>query len=123
MSTLTPDGTVPLREYFESQLELRDQALQVQAREYERRLEALNHAHQEAQRVLNTYLPRETWEAWLKEEQKRREKIDAEVAGLRSQVSNMLAEARAAVAANARNLALASVVIAVVVMIANGAFG
>ena len=123
MSTLTPDGTVPLREYFESQLELRDQALQVQAREYERRLEALNHAHEEAQRVLNTYLPRETWEAWLKEEQKRREKIDAEVAGLRSQVSNMLAEARASVAANARNLALASVVIAVVVMIANGAFG
>lgn len=40
----------------------REKALIKQASEYERRLEILNHAHQEAQRVLNTYLPREIYE-------------------------------------------------------------
>lgn len=30
--------------------------------ELQRRLDVLNHAHQEAQRVQDTYLPREVWE-------------------------------------------------------------
>lgn len=37
-------------------------ALELQAKEYERRLEDLNHSHAEAQRVLATYLPREVYE-------------------------------------------------------------
>jgi hypothetical protein len=40
----------------------REKALSIQALEYERRLDVLNHAHAEAQRVLNTYLPREIYD-------------------------------------------------------------
>lgn len=92
-------------------------------KEIQRRLGDLNHAHEQARETLGTYLPRETWEAWLKEEQQRREKIDDELAELRSAASNAAARAEASVATNARNLAIASVVIAIVVLIANGVFG
>lgn len=37
-------------------------AREIQAKEYERRLEVLNHAHAEAQRILGTYIPRELYE-------------------------------------------------------------
>lgn len=48
-------------------------ALELQAHEYERRLMDLNHAHAEAQRVLSTYLPRETAE---RDREKMGEQID-----------------------------------------------
>lgn len=91
--------------------------------EYERRLDSLNHAHAEAQRVLGTYLPRETWEQWLKEEQKRRELIDADVSSLREQASNAAAKLAGSAAANRLNLAVATLVLGVIVLIANGRIG
>lgn len=41
----------------------RDKALELQAREYERRLDLLNHAHQEARENWERSLPRERYEA------------------------------------------------------------
>jgi len=46
---------------LKTELRERDKALEKQAREYERRLEDLNHAHALAQQTLNTYIPRETY--------------------------------------------------------------
>lgn len=46
-----------------------EQATKLQAGEYKRRLKTLNHAHQEAQRVLNTYLPREAFESYIKDQE------------------------------------------------------
>jgi len=68
--------TISLREYFEAKLQAEKEinqayheslrvALEIQAREYERRLTVLNHAHEEARMVLNTYVPREMLEASL----------------------------------------------------------
>jgi hypothetical protein len=95
-------------------------ARKLQASEYQRRLSELNHAHEEARRVLGTYLPRETWEAWLKEEAARREKADAEMGELREQATNAVSAARATAAANTRNLAVATLVLGIVVLFANG---
>ena len=39
-----------------------DRALDLQATEYERRLDVLNHSHAEAKRVLDTYVTREIYE-------------------------------------------------------------
>ena len=49
------------RRYREVDVE-RQKALSLQATEYERRLETLNHAHQEAQRVAHTYITLDKWE-------------------------------------------------------------
>lgn len=48
--------------WFERELKTLAKALELQAKEYERRLTDLNHAHEEARRVLSTYLPRELYE-------------------------------------------------------------
>jgi hypothetical protein len=79
---------VALKEHFESLLAERDKTLITQATEYERRLTDLNHAHDEARRVLGTYLPRETWEAWQKEETARQGKRDEENDTLRSDIDS-----------------------------------
>lgn len=50
------------RRWVEREFRALEKALDLQAREYERRLELLNHAHAEAQRILATYLPRELYE-------------------------------------------------------------
>ena len=50
------------RDRFEEYKKSVSKALALQAKEYERRLYDLNHAHAEAQRVLATYLPREVYE-------------------------------------------------------------
>ena len=47
---------------LKTKIDASDKALLKQASEYERRLDSLNHAHAESQRVLNTYLPREIFE-------------------------------------------------------------
>ena len=57
-----------------------DKALVLQAAEYSRRLDGLNHAHEEARAVLNTYMTRETWDNNLKEHDLWREKVDASLA-------------------------------------------
>lgn len=68
---------------FEQKLLAAEKALQLQALEYERRLEALNHAHAEAVKVQNTYVPRELFEQrgrdWLakrEEDMKWRDEIN-----------------------------------------------
>lgn len=50
------------RRWLERELKDLAKALELQAKEYERRLDDLNHSHSEAQRVLATYLPRELYE-------------------------------------------------------------
>lgn len=42
--------------------ETQDKALQIQAREYERRLETLNHEASQLKAMQSTYVPRETYE-------------------------------------------------------------
>ncbi len=76
---------IPLREYIENQLYEQDKrtnlkftqierrmednakALEIQAREYERRLEALNGEAGRIRNIQDTYVPRETFEAYQKE--------------------------------------------------------
>lgn len=53
---------VALREFIERVLEERDKALSLQAREYERRLDELNHAHELAREALHTYVPKTLYE-------------------------------------------------------------
>ncbi len=48
---------------LEERLAAKETATQLQAKEYERRLTDLNHAHEQAQEKNAEYLPRETWEA------------------------------------------------------------
>ncbi len=56
-----------LKELMYQRLDAMDAALKLQATEYERRLELLNHAHQRAIDVLATYLPREKFESFEQE--------------------------------------------------------
>ena len=53
---------IALREFIDRILAERDKALALQAREYERRLDELNHSHDEARRVLGTYVTRDVYE-------------------------------------------------------------
>lgn len=99
---------------------LKEKALILQAQEYDRRLHALNGAYEEAQRRLDTYLPRETWEGWIKEEGARREKSDDAEDELRREVFAIRSETRATGATNNRNLALATLVLGLIVLLANG---
>ena len=51
------DAVAAVREHFNAAVRKLEDARDLQAGEYERRLEALNHTHAEARRVLNTYVP------------------------------------------------------------------
>jgi hypothetical protein len=62
-------------------------ALDLQAREYERRLDTLNHAHEDARRAQADTVPREMFEAFKAENQK-----------WQTTVTEALAEARGAAA-------------------------
>ena len=68
--TVMPSDEIKLREYLEAQIQFlesrveaqqlaNERALSIQAREYERRLDELNHAHATAVQTLATYIPRE----------------------------------------------------------------
>lgn len=50
------------RREVEKELAAIARALELQAREYERRLEILNHAHEQARQVLNTYVTRDLYD-------------------------------------------------------------
>lgn len=52
---------------LEEQLKAVKEARELQANEYERRLHVLNGAHEEAVRVLATYLPREIHDSYVRE--------------------------------------------------------
>lgn len=56
-----------------------EKALTLAMTELQRRLDVLNHAHQEAQRVQNTYVPRESWDASNRENQVRFAELTARV--------------------------------------------
>lgn len=68
-----PEGEITLRELLEAQIqtlahlgqmraEAADKALHIQALEYERRLEILNHAHEDAQRKESLFVSREAFD-------------------------------------------------------------
>lgn len=59
-----------------------DKARSIQAGEYERRLEALNHAHSEAQRVLHTY-------ALAKDFQELKGKVELDISEILSRLKNV----------------------------------
>ena len=104
---------------LEEQVKSMDTAQKLQAKEYARRLDELNHAHEQAREVLGTYLPRETWEAWIKDEGQRREKLDDEIQELRRDISNSKSVASAAAANTNRNIAVAVVIIGIISFLAN----
>ncbi len=58
-------GKVTLREFIEQRLDKMDNALKLQALEYERRLDVLNHAHAEAKDVIRTYATREMLDTFI----------------------------------------------------------
>lgn len=55
---------VPLREHLEAMIAERDKALALQAHEYARRLEILNHAHERMLALQNTFLSRERFDQY-----------------------------------------------------------
>lgn len=87
-------------------VEERDKALKVQASEYERRLDDLNHAHAEAQRVLNTYLPREIHEKSQTEFRLWQTSVDKEMDQNRGRNSTFTSIAAAALSIAAIGLGL-----------------
>lgn len=61
------DWTVDtLKELFETVLDERDKAIGIQSTELERRLNALNHAHERAVEVQHTYVTEEKFEDFVK---------------------------------------------------------
>lgn len=54
---------ITLKEHLYEIIELRDKATQLQAVEYSRRLDALNHEAEQLKRMHSTYLPREIYDA------------------------------------------------------------
>jgi hypothetical protein len=60
------DWTLPaLKEHFEALLRERDKALWVQTKELHRRLNTLNHAHENAVQIQRTYVTDEKFEAFV----------------------------------------------------------
>lgn len=55
-----------------------DKARSLQAAEYERRLEALNHAHAEAQRVLHTYVTKSVYDKDIERLNELRQRVEVE---------------------------------------------
>lgn len=71
---------------LQEQLSASREALRLQASEYERRLDVLNHAHEEARQVLNTYVPREAFESYVKETAMNLERVRDELAKTKSEL-------------------------------------
>jgi hypothetical protein len=88
-----PDEVIHYREYIDQRItmlaeahtrehELLDRALAIQAREYERRLDELNHSHAEARRVLATYITRDLYESSQKDLTVWKSNIDKAIANM-----------------------------------------
>lgn len=72
-----------MNERFRSRDELRQQdqkALKLQAEEYERRLDELNHAHDEARRVLGTYVTKTAYDKDQEAFRELRDRVNVELA-------------------------------------------
>lgn len=59
----------------------KDVALRLQAKEYERRLISLNHAHEQAVEAQAKTVPRETYETYIKEQEKKLEELKISLHG------------------------------------------
>jgi hypothetical protein len=68
-------------------------ALKLQAKEYERRLDGLNHAHEQAQETAHTYVTLDKYEDWIKQNTTGREtafdRADEKIEALKSRVDMM----------------------------------
>jgi hypothetical protein len=74
-----------------------DRALELQAKEYARRLEELNHAHAEAREVLHTYVRQDVYETGQRELRKTADELSewkahiaADLAGLNARLAAYL---------------------------------
>ena len=87
------DEPITLREFIEQRIDIHEaahkcvhaleaEALQLQGREYERRLTDLNHAHAEAQRVLGTYITRNEYQIGVKDYDTWKNGIDKTLANM-----------------------------------------
>ena len=54
-----------LKELHEQRFQAMDTALELKAEELSRRLEILNHAHEQAREIQSTYVPREVFEGFV----------------------------------------------------------
>jgi len=70
-------------EHLKEQLTWMDRALQLQAKEYERRLEALNGEAGRLREMQNTYIPREVFDRSM---QQQNEKFDRVVSDLKEKI-------------------------------------
>lgn len=126
---------------LEARMAERDKALKVQAKEYERRLEALNHAHEQAIQVQHTYVTEDKFEAQIKAEslarseavdrvnerfndhvrryEDRHQELSDEMVAMRANNAAVQHLSEEQGRRQSRNLALATVVISVVVALAN----
>lgn len=76
------ENAISLKEYIDLRFEYNDDAIKLQAVEYARRLDQLNHDHQRTKETQQTYLPREIYEQSQKD-------IIKNIADLREYKSNM----------------------------------
>jgi hypothetical protein len=95
---------------FHERIEAVDRAIVLQAREYARRLEELNHAHQNAVQDRAGYLQREVWEANRKELEVWKTNVTSEMAVTRGKAIGW----SAAIALTALLVALASLAMRII---------
>ena len=112
------DSAIPMREHLEGLIKqertLREQgdtavskALELQALEVERRMGILNHAHEKAIEVQETYVPREVYDNRIKEDDKARESASSEARSTAAGLALKVDEAKSSTTV-ALNAALAS---------------
>jgi len=76
-----------IRSILTQRLDLLDRAREVEAAEYARRLEKLNHSYERAEIVLQTYLPRDMFEQSQREFRTWRETITTDLAATRGRAA------------------------------------
>ena len=133
-----PGESVSLKEHFEAQLRCLKELLDVQSEaignalglqrdEYARRLGELNHAHEEARRILATYLPREAYESRHKELEGMIRGLDEKVRDMSADLVTAKALADEKLASTTRNFTrltiIAGIVVSIVAVVSAGILG
>jgi len=77
------------RRWLERELDALAKALALQAKENERRLDILNHAHEQAREVLGTYLPRELYERGRAETHEWQRKADLQAVAFETRLKSV----------------------------------
>jgi translation initiation factor 2B subunit (eIF-2B alpha/beta/delta family) len=94
----TSDWTIPtlyehLRTLWKSESRAVRRALKLQATEYERRLDSLNHAHEQAVETAHTYVTLDKYEDWIKQNASAKdtafERADEKIEGLKLRIEAM----------------------------------